>query len=155
MWPISLFRFLKSDSSLRRGRRLERRRCRHILPRLDVLEDRTLPSTFTVLNLADGDPGSLRQAVLDANALPGADVIDFAPGLNGTIALSSGQLNITDALTIDGPGADVLAVSGSDVSRVFRIGSGVTVAIDDLTITHGRADNGGGILNAGGSLGLT
>src|SRR5262249_20243649 len=63
------------------------------------------------------------------------------------------QLSITDDLTIDGPGADRLAVSGNDASRVFRIGSGVTVDIDDLTITHGRADNnGGGIWHAGGRL---
>src|SRR5262249_38716911 len=45
-------------------------------PNLEVLEDRTLPSTFTVLNLADSGAGSLRQAVLDANspAFPGLDV---------------------------------------------------------------------------------
>ena len=51
---------------------------RSFVPRLDVLEDRTVPSTFTVTNLADGGPGSLRQAVLDANGNPGADVIQFA-----------------------------------------------------------------------------
>jgi hypothetical protein len=60
------------------------------------LEDRALPSVFTVLNLADSGLGSLRQAVLDANAQPGANVIDFAPGLEGTITLSSGQLDVTD-----------------------------------------------------------
>ena len=124
--------------------------------RVERLEDRTVPSTFTVGNLADSGPGSLRQAILDANANPGADLIHFAPAArDGTITLTSGQLSITDDLTIDGPGADRLAVSGNDASRVFRIGSGVTVAIDDLTITHGRADNGGGIWNAGGSLSLS
>lgn len=99
---------------------------------------------FTVLNLADGGVGSLRAAVEAANANPGADVIDFAPGLTGAIGLTSGQLDVTDDLIVEGPGASVLAVSGSDVSRVFRIGSGVTADIDDLTITHGRANNGGG-----------
>src|SRR5262249_13241877 len=43
---------------------------------LEPLEDRAVPSTFSVDNLADSGPGSLRQAVLDANATPGADVID-------------------------------------------------------------------------------
>src|SRR5262249_2669070 len=107
-------------------------------PRLDVLEDRTLPSTFTVLNLADSGAGSLRQAVLDPNANPRADAIDFAPGLRGTIALTSGELGITDDLSIDGPGANRLAVSGSNASRVFHVSGGATdVAISDLAIFNG------------------
>src|SRR5262245_34267247 len=122
---------------------------------LEVLEGRTLPSTFTVLNLADSGPGSLRQAVVDANANPGLDVINFAPGLSGTVTLTSGQLSITDHLTIDGPSAAQLAVGGNDASRVFAIESGIVVSMDDLTITHGRADNGGGIWNAGGILTLS
>src|SRR5262249_47704607 len=72
---------------------------------LEALEDRFLPSTFTVLNDFDSGSGSLRQAVLDANGHPGADVIDFAPAVSGTILLTSGQLSITDDLRIDGPGA--------------------------------------------------
>src|SRR5436190_14502743 len=129
MWPISLLRCLKSGSPRQRGCRLERHQRPRFMPRLDVLEDRTLPSTFTVLNLADDGLGSLRAAVLAANTSRGADVIDFAPGLTGTIGLTTGQLDITDAVTIDGPGAGVLAVSGNDASRVFRIGSGVAADI--------------------------
>src|SRR5262249_6792782 len=75
-------------------------------PRLDALEDRTLPSNFTVLNLDDSGPGSLRQAVLDSNAHPGANTIDFTPGLTGIIGLSSGSLGITNDLLIKGPGQD-------------------------------------------------
>src|SRR5262245_8201733 len=124
-------------------------------PRLDVLEDRTLPSVFLVTNPDDSGAGSLRAAITAANTNPGADRIVFAPTAYGTITLTSGQLDITDDLKIDGPGAAALAVSGNDTSRVFRIDSGVTADIDDLTVTHGRADNGGGIWNAGGSLSLT
>jgi hypothetical protein len=118
---------------------------------IELLEDRTVPSTFMVDNLADSGMGSLRQAVLDANANPGADLIRFAPtARDGTIPLTSGQLSITDDLTLDGPGADRLVVSGNDASRAFRIGSGVAVSIDGLTVSHGRAiGQGGGILNAG------
>src|SRR5215218_4175078 len=94
---------------------------------VEALEDRTVPSTFTVDNLADSGTGSLRQAILDANALPGADVIAFTPAArDGTILLTGGQLSVTDDLTIDGPGADRLAVSGNGASRVFQVGSGAT-----------------------------
>src|SRR5262245_40106325 len=91
-------------TSTNREPRTSRRR---LVPRLELLEGRALPSTFTVLNLADSGIGSLRQAILDANANP--DAIGFADGLSGTIPLTTDQLSITDALTIDGPGADLLA----------------------------------------------
>src|SRR5262249_43403506 len=127
-------------------------------PRVQLtrLEDRTLPSTFTVLDLSDSDPGSLRAAVAAADANPGPDSIAFARGLHGTIKLTSGDLSITDSVTVAGPGADRLAVSGNDASRVFEIAAGQTVAISGLTITHGFAlDQGGGILNEGSDLTLT
>lgn len=47
-------------------------------------------ATFTVTTAADSGAGSLRQALTDAAALPGADTINFAPELNGqTITLAS------------------------------------------------------------------
>jgi hypothetical protein len=126
----------------------------------ELLEDRTVPSTFTVLNLADSGAGSLRQAVLDANATPGADTIAFAAGLSGTVALTSGEMSITDAVTIGGPGASQLTVSGNHLSRVFRMsGSTTNVALSGLTIADGLATGrtalGGGIFNDGGRLTLT
>lgn len=65
----------------------------------------------TVTTTADSGPGSLRQAILDANALPGANVITFnIPGAGPhTIQPTSALPIITDAATIDGcsqPGAD-------------------------------------------------
>jgi hypothetical protein len=70
------------------------------LPRLLLLEDRTLPSTFTVLNLNDSGSGSLRAGIAS-----GDTTIAFASHLHGTITLSSGELSITQSVTIDGPGA--------------------------------------------------
>src|SRR5262249_57360173 len=100
---------------------------------------------------ADGGPGSLRAAVARANAHTGADVIAFDDGLTGTIALTGGELDITDDLKINGPGADKLTVSGGNISRVFQVEAGETVSISGLTIAGGNAGlfNGGGIDNFG------
>src|SRR5262245_16614000 len=115
-----------------------RRRC--FVPRLEAMGDRNVPSTFTVSNLLDDGPESLRAAVAAANADSDADVIDFAPGLQGTIALTSGQLNITQDLTINGPGENVITVSGGNLSRVFRIdGAKTDVVMSGLTIADGWA----------------
>src|SRR5262245_43077075 len=129
-------------------------------PRLTVLEDRTVPSTFTVKNLDDSGPDSLRAAVAAADASPGADTIRFLGGLHGTITLAS-ELPITTDLTIDGPGANQLTVSGNGVTRVFDVSAGA-VTIDRLTISGGLADSGaingsfgGGIYHASGTLTLS
>src|SRR6516164_8996785 len=51
----------------------------HFRPRLEVMEDRTLLAAFLVANTADSGPGSLRQAILDSNAVGGGtNTIDFA-----------------------------------------------------------------------------
>jgi hypothetical protein len=106
-------------------------------------------ATFTVLNTNDSGAGSLRQAVADADALAGADTVVFQAGLTGTITLAS-SISVTDDLAIAGPGAGVLAVSGADASRIFFIaGAGLTVSINDLTLTRGRSTFGGAIYNSG------
>src|SRR5262245_49406519 len=88
--------------------------------RLESLEGRDVPSTFTVSNLADSGPGSLRQAIGSANTNSGPDVIRFAGSVHGTIDLTS-QLAITGDLAIRGPGADRVTVSGGGLTRVFAV----------------------------------
>lgn len=69
-----------------------------------------LAYTFTVTNTSDSGTGSLRQAILDANASPGSDTITFT--ISGVIYLSS-PLNLTDpGTTIDATGQTV-TVDGS------------------------------------------
>ncbi len=170
---MSLHSWLHSFRSAlapRLGQRQQRRwGCATHRLNVETLEDRSLPSTFSVLNLADSGPGSLRQAILDANANPGADLIRFGPhARDGAITLTGGELRITDRLTIDGPGDNRLTISGNDASRVFNIsGSTTDVEIDDLTIAHGLASSttavgpsgpvtlGGGILNSGAHVSLS
>ena len=98
---------------------------------------------FDVSTLADSGPGSLREAIASANATLGADTITFQSSVTGTITLTTGQIGITDSVTIDGPGAGVLAVSGNDASRVFYVynpaPAPIDVTISGLTLTDGRS----------------
>src|SRR5437762_10863248 len=88
-------------------------------PQLETLEARDVPSTLTVLNNLDSGAGSLRAEIAAANS---KDTIVFAPSLDGqTIALTSGELAITKSLTIQGPGAGLLAISGGNTWRVFEV----------------------------------
>ncbi len=108
----------------------------------ESLETRVLPATFTVANLDDAGSGSLRQAIIDANNQAGADLIQFQAGLTGTITLTTGQLSITDSVTINGPGADKLAISANNAAhRVIHVDNGnvslIDVSISGLTIRDG------------------
>ena len=101
-----------------------------------------------VTNTDDSGPGSLRDALAIAND---GDTID-ATSLSGTILLTSGELQITHNLTINGPGAGSLAVNGNGTSRVFdNIVRNVTIS--GFSITNGSVTNGGGggIFNDGGN----
>ena len=139
------------------------------LPRLEVLEDRTVLSPLIVTNNTDNPKlgsGSLRATI--AAATPGATIV-FAPNVHN-ITLTS-ELIIAKNLDIEGPGANGLTISGGGVSRVFEISGGI-VTIAGLTITDGLTTStytiseqgvvtsgelgGGGILNdAGATLNLT
>ena len=110
-------------------------------------------ASLTVTNTNDSGPGSLRQAIADAQA---GDTITFASGLHGqTISLTSGQLAISRDLTINGPGAGQLTISAGGLSRVFVVNAGVTATIAGLTVRDGSfAGMGAGILIDGGTLTL-
>ena len=71
-------------------------------PFLEVLEDRRVLATFLVDTVADSGPGSLRQAILDANSAAGADTIQFAVGTGAqTITPLSALPTVSGAVTID------------------------------------------------------
>ena len=118
-------------------------------PRLEGLEGLTLLSTLTVTNALDSGAGSLRAAI---KAARDGDTLVFAPALTGqTITLTGGELVISKSLDIEGPGAGLLTVSGNNASRVFNISKRATAQLAGLTVTHGQADHGGGILNGAGA----
>lgn len=126
-------------------------------------------TTFIVNTTEDHGAGSLRQAVIDANASAGADVIVFdADVFDGEaedlIRLTSGRIEIADELTIvggpagatitgDANGDDVVGTDGitdveaslagddrlDDNSRIFDAAAALT--LDGLTLTGGRGSS--------------
>ena len=149
-----------------------------LVSRIDIgaYERQTVASSnFVVDTLVDDNDGdyslgdrSLREVIGVANGSVGAETITFAPSLTSggpaTILLTKGELAIRDAVTINGPGANLLTIDASgndptpamhnngDGTRVFNIDDGntvtqLTVSINSLTMTGGdvTAGNGGGI----------
>jgi Ca2+-binding RTX toxin-like protein len=115
-------RFIERAAQYRRARRCIDRA-------VEALEMRRLFSVFTVTTTADSGAGSLRQAILDANANAGADTIDFNIGGGvQTISPVSALPAITDAVTIDGysePGTspNTLATGDNAVLNIVLDGS--------------------------------
>jgi len=77
-------------------------------------------ATFEVENLAESGPGSLRQALDDANATPGTDTITFADGLSGTIPVRDVALEIREPVRLQGPGADRITLDGAAPTSCSR-----------------------------------
>lgn len=111
---------------------------RRARPRVESLEDRLAPATFTVLNTNDSGADSLRQAILDANANPGADLIAFNIGGGGvqTIAPTSALPTITDAVTIDGTtqpgfsGSPIIELNGASAGTA----TGLVIKASNSTV---------------------
>jgi len=104
-----------------------------------------LAATITVVNTQDTGPGSLRAAIGSAAS---GDTIDFNVPLPATITLTT-PLTFGPSVSIVGPGADSLAISGGDSVVVIIVNGGAKVTISSLAIEHGSSQLGGGVLNAG------
>ncbi len=106
-----------------------------------------------VTNTNDSGPGSLRQAIADAS--PSGETVITFPGVTGRIGLTSERLLVDRPMTIQGPGADVLAISGNGKVQIFTITNGATnVVISGIGIVEGGGENRilGGI--GGGAMGI-
>ena len=118
------------------------------------------PVIFTVTTVDDHNDGvcnaadcTLREAITSANARIGSDTIVFAPGVTGTIELTSALPNLSDVVTLAGPGANLLTVrrnSGPDY-RILTLGVGASAVISGITIADGRA-SGSFPANCGGGI---
>ncbi len=114
-------------------------------------------ANYVVSSLADSGPGSLREAIGFANGTPGVpDTITFAfPGL---ITLTSGQLVVTDTLSIEGAGPQLMTINGNLNGRIFEVqGNTTNLSLSGMTLTGGLVTgNGGAIWNStGGNLTLS
>jgi hypothetical protein len=116
----------------------------------------------TVLDTVDNTDGmtSLREALAYANGRNVPSTVTFDPSVFGatpqTITLTLGQLTLDGgaSITIAGPGANLLTISGNNASGVFDVEGG-SAALSGLTVTDGRDVHGGGLYNNGGNVALT
>ena len=119
-------------------------------------EDRIVPATYTVQNLNASGTGSLFEQITSANATAANDDIVFRSGVTGTITLASSALPTiistatAGTLTITGPEANSLTISGNNLFRIFFVNTGGNLTLNNITVTMGNiTGNGGGILNQG------
>ncbi len=114
-----------------------------------------VPYYLLVTTDADSGPGTLRQAILDANTITGADTITFDPvffATAKTITLTSGELQIAGSTIIQGPGASIVTVDGGKASRIFNTSSAPTdsaIIIEGLSLIGGKAVDRGGAVRVG------
>ena len=161
--------------SLRRGNRTgsAKRKTTRTCPRLEALEQRLQLSTFRVnttldtvaVNLHTGKDSSghisLRSAIMAADAHGGSSTIIVPagtftltiPGANED-ASATGDLDLKGKITIKGASTTGTVIDGNNLDRVFQVLGG-KVSISKLTIQHGRAAQGAGILNSGGQVTLS
>src|SRR6476661_8240963 len=129
--------------------KLEIKRMRFALISVSLLcamARQTGAATITVTNTNDSGPGSLRQALANAN---NGDRISFA--VTGAITLTSDGLGITKNITISGPGADQLAIDGNQALFVFGVFPQRTVSISGLSIRNAQL----GVYNNRGALSVS
>jgi predicted outer membrane repeat protein len=112
----------------------------------------TQANIITVTNTLDSGPGSLRQALADAQD---GDTINFDPSVT-FVTLTTTELVITKSITISASPQTVTVQRASQAPqfRIFHVMPGHSVEIDGLTILGGHItdDNGGGILNDNSTL---
>jgi predicted outer membrane repeat protein len=116
------------------------------------MEGRVVPAqvNLTVSSLADSGAGSLRAAILAADAGSSSDKFTIGFAVSGTIDLQSPLPDLSNSITIQGPGAGSLTVeraAGATIaSALVTVDVGQTASLSGLTIANSSA---GGIINSG------
>jgi hypothetical protein len=153
-WPAIVRALRSSQVRARLARRTRRRPGPRWIP-LDQLEARAVPAvvTFNVTSLADSGPGTLRDAIAQADGGAASNKYVINIEKTGTITLESALPDLSRNITIKGLGS-----SNSTVQRdtsapgfgIFKVDAGETVSLSGLTIARGDTNgNGGGVHNFG------
>ncbi len=128
-----------------------------LVPQADPVVNSTLDPGD---GLCDAGECTLREAIDVANLTPAPDIISFDPlvfALPQTILLTSGVLTPTEDLSISGPGAGLLTLSGNGTTRLLE-SSAIDLVVDGITLSGGNGagnlntGHGGAIYQAGGNL---
>jgi len=124
----------------------------------------TVNSFLDTVDVNPGDRSSadlagnstLRAAIMEANAQPGADSIVLLPGTYRlTIAgqdendTRTGDLDVTETLTIIGAGDGSTIIDAAGLDRAIHVLAGASLNLMGVTVINGNADHGGAILNQG------
>ena len=150
----------------------------------------TVNATYDAVDAAPGDgvcadatgACTLRAAVMETNALPGADEITLPAGTYvlsipgaGEDASATGDLDVTDDLTVTGAGRDTTVIDGGGLDRVIHVKGSIASSLNDMTVANGIAGgsstadacnsgsdptnpgfaNGGGVCSDGATLDAT
>jgi hypothetical protein len=156
MWKTLLTLWLGQFAAAPRKTPPRRRPARHH-PRLEVLDDRTLPSSYTAGTVAD-----LVADINAANTAGGSNTITLVAGTTFTLTAVDNTTNgatglpviaANDALTIVGNGDTIQrsTVSGTPAFRLFDVASGASLTLGSLTVQNGLAQ-GNGVAAEGGAL---
>ena len=111
-----------------------------------------LAARTAVTNTNDSGQGPLRDAITSVS--PDDTIVFGLPTYPATITLSS-ILPINASLTISGPGASNLAISGNPSVRVLQIASAIAVTVSGVTIENGYSSGRRGGILCYGTVTLT
>ncbi len=108
-------------------------------------------TTADIINGSDND-NTLREAITTANGLTNGGTISFSSLFNSaqTITLGSTLPSVAKAITLTGPGARLLTISGNNAVRVMDVAASGNLTLKDVTVSGGSTSgSGGGIQNVG------
>ena len=124
----------------------------------------TVDATYDAVDAAPGDglcaaataACTLRAAVMETNALPGADEISLPAGTYalsipgaGEDAAATGDLDIAGDLTVTGAGAANTVIDAGGLDRAFHVLLAGSSTMTSVSVQNGSALSGGGIQNEG------